>query len=66
MYRAQITIDGKQKTVGYRKLAEDAARLYDLAALKYHGKFACLNFPREDHLTEQQSGGSDPALSHSC
>lgn len=63
MYRAQITINGKTATIGYRKLAEDAARLYDLAALKYHGQFAYLNFPRESYLSEIIGGVGEPDFS---
>jgi hypothetical protein len=38
------------KHIGYFDDEIDAARAYDCAALKYHGEFARLNFPREDYV----------------
>lgn len=43
-YRAQITVNGNQIYLGYFNTAEEAARMYDDAARKYHGEFANLNF----------------------
>lgn len=41
---AQITTNGKSISLGKYSNAEDAAKAYDEAAKKYHGKFANLNF----------------------
>ena len=42
-YRARITIDKKVIWLGCFKTQEEAARIRDLAAIKYHGEFARLN-----------------------
>jgi hypothetical protein len=41
-----------RKTIGYfdKNKETDAARAFDMAALKYHRRFANLNFPREDYV----------------
>ena|ERR1019366_3682550 len=40
MWRATITCNGKQKVIGYRKIKEDAARLYEIAARQEFGEYA--------------------------
>jgi hypothetical protein len=49
-WRAQVRIGGTNKNLGYFHTAEEAAKVYDAAALLYFGEFACTNFPREDYL----------------
>lgn len=44
-WRARIKINRKEIYIGEFASAEDAARAYDVAALKHHGEFARLNFP---------------------
>jgi hypothetical protein len=53
-WRADIFTNKRRKYLGSRELAEDSARLYDAAALRYFGEFARLNFPneREQRLAE--------------
>lgn len=48
-WRAQICVDGRVRTIGEFKTAEEAARAYDAAARTHFGEFARTNF---------QSGGS--------
>ena len=46
---AEICHKGKSMYIGRFKTQIEAARAYDRAAIKYHGEFARLNFPREDY-----------------
>lgn len=45
-WQAAITV-GRKIYLGTHATPEDAARAYDVAALKYYGEFACINFPHE-------------------
>lgn len=40
---AQIWVDGKCKYLGYYEDIQEAAKAYNIASLKYHGKFSVLN-----------------------
>jgi len=47
-WRAQISFNNKPVHIGYYKDVEEAARAYDKKALELHGKFAKLNFPKDN------------------
>lgn len=51
-WKVQIRHQGKTIFIGRFDNEIDAARAYDRAAIKYHGEFARLNFPREDYINE--------------
>jgi hypothetical protein len=44
-YRAQVRVNSKMMYLGFYVTAEEAAKAYDRAAIKYYGDFARLNFP---------------------
>ena len=44
-FQAHITVNGKKKSLGCYKDEVEAAQAYDVAATKYFGEFANLNFP---------------------
>ena len=44
-WRVHIQIDGYQRYLGSAQDEEEAAHIYDRAARRYFGEFACLNFP---------------------
>lgn len=43
-WKAQISINGITKSLGFWKLEEVAALAYDMVAIREHGEFAVLNF----------------------
>lgn len=43
-WRARITVNRKEKHLGYFKSEISAAKAYDVAAKKYFGEFANCNF----------------------
>jgi len=49
-WQARIRIGRSVKYLGRYKTEEDAARCYDVAAVKFHGDRAVLNFPDEKQL----------------
>jgi hypothetical protein len=44
-YEAWVGVDGRHVYAGRARSPEDAARLYDIAAVEHFGEFARLNFP---------------------
>jgi hypothetical protein len=52
LWAYQLRANGKVVSVGRFATEIEAARARDIAAIKYHGEFARLNFPREDYINE--------------
>lgn len=46
-WRAKMIFNGKDIHIGLFKKIEDAAKAYDLAAVKFQGEFAKINFPNK-------------------
>lgn len=46
-WQVRITVGYKKLFIGYHADEIEAAKMYDEAARRYHGEFACVNFPRE-------------------
>jgi hypothetical protein len=44
-WKAEIRFDGKLRYLGLHDTAEQAARMYDAAALGLFGEYALINFP---------------------
>lgn len=44
-WKANIFAHGKHYRMGYFHTAKEAAKAYDIMALKLHGEYASLNFP---------------------
>jgi hypothetical protein len=53
LWRARLTVNGREST-SYHKTEIDAARAYDVKALKAHGSFAYLNFPESSNVRPSQ------------
>jgi hypothetical protein len=51
-WNVSVVREGKLVFFGRFKTEIEAARAYDRAAIKFHGEFARLNFPREDYANE--------------
>lgn len=66
-YCAKISVDGTSRRLGMTDSAEQAARLYDMAAARLFGEFAILNFPEDGgrvdpgHCVRRPQGGQRPA-----
>ena len=53
-WHARIVVDGQRVRLGSFQSPEDAARAYDIAALRHFGEFAFLNFPELRDEYERQ------------
>ncbi len=48
-YSVRLSYGDRLLYLGLYKTKEEAARVYDIAAIKYYGEYALLNFPRENY-----------------
>lgn len=51
-WRASIGVDGSKRIIGIFETAEQAARVFDVAARHYHGEYAWTNFQDQDAEAE--------------
>lgn len=58
-WRAKIGVYKKYLHLGVFSSEAEAGKAYDIAAIKYHGEFACLNFPIRE--AETRDTGKDGA-----
>jgi hypothetical protein len=61
VFRAVVCVNKRRIYVGQSAVVEEAARIYDLHALKHQGEFASLNFPerRSEYQEELAKGTAD-------
>jgi hypothetical protein len=55
LWYAQIAIGSKGVKLGHFHSVHEAAAAYDLAALRFHGEFACTNFPESAYPTMENA-----------
>jgi len=48
-WEIHVRVNGRQTYIGSSKNEIEAAKLYDIAAIKFHGEYASTNFPRENY-----------------
>ena len=54
-WMSRIQLNGRTINLGSFTSEIAACRMYDISAIKYFGKYACLNFPIEDYYAENLS-----------
>ena len=53
LYQAGIKLNGISYNAGRASTPDEAAKLYDMAAIKMFGEYACLNFPENTYSQEE-------------